>query len=129
MFDETLQSEDSCLWFDESDEDDSESLYEDDDEEDGDDEDDERRPKSIRYRCSPVCRFSPTVRMLAERYAEQINELLNLFSGALIESVYLRAPYPPYCFTSRRERLPRAPRRFPRRRRRPFSRSPPILTG
>lgn len=112
MFDETLQSEaDHCLWFDDCDDDDETcddevDDYEDEaDDEDEDDADCDPAPKFIEYRFSPVCRFSPTVRMLAERCSEQIDELLNLFGGALSESVRVHASYPPFHFTSRRDRI------------------------
>lgn len=109
MFDETIQSEESCLWSDDI-EDDDETRDDDDDgyedeQEDEDEEDYDPVPRFIEYRFSPVCRLSPTVRMLAERYSEQINELLNIFGGALSESVRVHASYPPFHFTSRRDRI------------------------
>lgn len=106
MFEETLQSEaEQCLWFDDCDDDDQEPLF-DEEEDDGEDEhDDEPLPKFIQYRRSPACRFSPTVRMLVERYSEQISELLNVFGGALSNCVHVHAPYPPFHFTSRKDRI------------------------
>jgi hypothetical protein len=112
MFDETLQSEaDHCLWFEDCDDDDQQPLFDEEDEdEDADDgeEDDEGQPAPglIKYRCSPVCRLSPTVRMLVRRYSDQINELLNIWGGALIDSQYVHAAYPSFRrFSSRRERI------------------------
>lgn len=108
MFDETIQSEESCLWSDDIEDDDEtcddEDGY-DDDQEDEDEEEYDPVPRFIEYRFSPACRLSSTVRMLAERYSEQINELLNIFGGALSESVRVHASYPPFHFTSRRDRI------------------------
>lgn len=115
MFDETLQSDaDHCLWFDDVDvdaDDDQKPLFdEEDDDDDADDEkeDDESQPvpRLIDYRCSPACRFSPTVRVLIHRYSEQINELLNIWGGALTDSQYVYAAAPSFRrFSSRRERI------------------------
>lgn len=114
MFDETLQSEaEHCLWFDDFNDDDEEPLFdeEENDEEQDDDqeeEDDEGQPapRLIQFRCSPVCRFSPIIRMLVRRYSDQINELLNVWGGALVDSQYVCAPYPSFRrFRSRRERI------------------------
>lgn len=114
MFEETLQSEEHCLWFDDDntddelddDDDDRGPLFDDCEDDDGGDDDDAGPgPKLIDYRCSPVCRLSPTVRTLIHRHSEQINELLNVLGGALSNCVYVHAPYPPYRFTSRTERI------------------------
>ncbi len=108
MFEETLQSAaEQCLWFDDFDDDDQEPLFdEEEDDDDGDDEDAEPRPKLIEYRCSPVCRLSPTVRMLVHRHPDQINELLNIWSGALADSQYVYAASPHFRrFSSRKERI------------------------
>lgn len=114
MFDEILQSEgEQCLWFDddtdeETDDDDHEPLFDDcDDDDDGEeDEDAGPSPKLIDYRCSPVCRFSPTIRMLIQRYSDQINELLNIWGGALADTQYVYAAAPSFRrFSSRRERI------------------------
>lgn len=106
MFEETLQSEESCLdEFDEFDDDDELRPLYDEEADDDDAEDDEPILRLIEYRCSPVCRFSPTVRMLIERHLRQINELLNVLGGALSNLVHVNAEYPPYVFTSRKDRI------------------------
>lgn len=86
MFDETLQSDESCLWFDDED-DEGYDLFDDDgDDEDEDVDPDDLAPRRIEYRCSPGCRFSPTVRSLVERHVEEAGVLLNVRCGALVVS-------------------------------------------
>ncbi len=109
MFDGTLHSEEHCLWFDDLvDGDDDVPLFDDCEDDDDDDEKEgaELGPRLIEYQCSPVCRFSPTVRMLVCRYSDEINELLNIHGGALIDRQYVHAPFPSFRqFSSRKERI------------------------
>lgn len=89
MFEETLQSEE-CSWFEDEDNDEDYDLFDEEDEADDEDEDededdrDDRAPPFIEYRCSPGCRFSPTVRGLVERHLKEARVLLNVRSGALV---------------------------------------------
>lgn len=90
MFEETLHSEE-CSWFeDQHDDDEDYGLFDEEDEADEEDEDededdlDDRARPFIEYRCSPGCRFSPTIRGVVERYLEEARVLLNVRSGALV---------------------------------------------
>lgn len=86
MFEETLHSEE-CAWFEDQDEHDEDyDLFDEEDEADDEDDDDvdDRAPPFIEYRCSPGCRFSPTIRGVVERYLEEARVLLNVRSGALV---------------------------------------------